>query len=382
LESNHEGKLCWPPIADDLRRLYLDEGLSAAKIAERYGLKYGSPKTAESTILYHLKRNGIARGDRAAHIRKVTEGMVDEWVKRYKDGESLKQIAGDEVNHVTVFNHLKRRGLQLRDRMEAQIKAVSKHEKRGFDGDPCTRAYMIGIGKGDYYATSHGRATRVRLSTTHPAMSKLFKDLFESYGPIYEYPKPTALTGFEWSLDCDLDASFGFMTDSSQPTMEIFEKPDLFMNFLAGFFDAEGSIWYHENSSRGGFQVSISNLDEQLLRRIAATLVSLGFSVAVNFRRQKKSPRITGDVREILWSLEIWRQSDVNRFLRSVPLRHPEKVEKARIAVKLYLATTPEKRSSILAEWCDWKDKIQNDVDEYIEAARLRYAEKENNPNI
>ena len=84
----------WPPTVEDLRRMYLDERLSAGKIAARYGLKYASPKTAESTILYHLKRNGIPRRDKTEHIRRVTEEMVDEWVKRYEVGESLKGDCG------------------------------------------------------------------------------------------------------------------------------------------------------------------------------------------------------------------------------------------------------------------------------------------------
>jgi hypothetical protein len=94
----------------DLERLYLQQKLSASKIAIVYGLKYARAKTAESTLLYHLKRNGITRRDPAAHIRRVTETTVDEWVVWYQKGESLKQIAGDAVDPVTVFDHLHGRG--------------------------------------------------------------------------------------------------------------------------------------------------------------------------------------------------------------------------------------------------------------------------------
>jgi hypothetical protein len=89
--------LVWPPTKEDLERLYLVERLSAAKIAKVYDLKYDSPKVAESTILYQLKKNGIVRRDRAEHVRKVTSEMVDGWVKRYEAGESLKQIAENAV---------------------------------------------------------------------------------------------------------------------------------------------------------------------------------------------------------------------------------------------------------------------------------------------
>src|SRR6267143_4008332 len=70
----------------DLERLYLQQKLSASKIAIVYGLKYARAKTAESTLLYQLRRNGIARRDPAAHIRKVAETTVDELVRHLSRG--------------------------------------------------------------------------------------------------------------------------------------------------------------------------------------------------------------------------------------------------------------------------------------------------------
>src|SRR5467141_234601 len=116
-------KLVWPPQAEDLRQLYVNQRLSAAKIAALYGLKYASPKTAESTVLYHLKRNGITRRDKADHVRKVTREMEAEWIKRYEEGKSLSEIAGNEFSAATVMNHLRDRGIQRRDKVEAQIMA-------------------------------------------------------------------------------------------------------------------------------------------------------------------------------------------------------------------------------------------------------------------
>jgi hypothetical protein len=169
----HEEKLDWPPLAEDLKRLYLEQKLSASKIAKAYGLTYASDKTAESTILYHLKKNGISRRDAAAHIRKVTDSMVDERILRYQNGESLKQIAGTSFNPVTVFNHLHQRGLQLRDKVEAQIKAVTKFQKTPFDGNEEDKAYLLGLARGDLNVARHGRTIRVKTSSTHPAMIDL-----------------------------------------------------------------------------------------------------------------------------------------------------------------------------------------------------------------
>jgi hypothetical protein len=267
--------LAWPPTREDLQRLYVGEKLSAAKIAIVYGLKYASPKTAESTILHHLKRNGISRRDPAEHVRKVSEEMVDMWVARYQRGESLKQIAGGLVSPVSVFNHLQKRVVELRDKVEAQIKTVTLHEKKPFTQDLRKQAYLVGLAKGDLAAIRHGRAIRVRMSTTHPEMTNLFRKLFSTHGPIYEYPKESPLTGYEWSLDCDLDASFYFLLNANELARRFIESDDLFFSFLAGFFDADGSIYYHRKKARGAFEFSLTNSDEDLLKRIQQKLLRL-----------------------------------------------------------------------------------------------------------
>ncbi len=256
-----------------MQRLYVDQKLSAAKIAVVYGLRYSSPKTAESTVLYHLKRNGIARRDPAEHVRKVTPSMVDEWVRRYQNGESLKKVAGGKVTPNTVLAHLRERRVEIRDKVEAQIKAVSKFQKVPFSGDRHEMAYIIGLAVGDIWSIRHGRAVRVRLSTTHPSMSRLFRTLFASHGPIYEYPRKSPLTGFEWALDCDLDDTYSFLLEVNRLSTEMIADEDLFFDFLAGFFDAEGTVYLHRKrhadefelpDSEYKFQFAVSNRSQPL----------------------------------------------------------------------------------------------------------------------
>jgi len=166
LSDSQDGHLVWPPTKQDLQRLYIDQKLSAGRIAKAYGVKYKNEKVAESTVLYQLKKNGIIRRDRADHVRKFTEAIVDEWVRRYKAGESLKQIAGNEISPVSIFLHLRKRGIQLRDKVEAQIAAVTKYERKPFHGDSAEKAYLMGLRYGDLDVVRHGRAIRVRVSTT------------------------------------------------------------------------------------------------------------------------------------------------------------------------------------------------------------------------
>jgi hypothetical protein len=238
--------LVWPPTKEDLERLYLVEKLSAAKIAKVYCLKYKSPKVAESAVLYQLKRNGIERRDCAEHVRKVMVDMEDEWVGRYQKGESLKEIAGEFVDPVTVWNHLKKRGLVLRGKIEAQIHAVTKYERKPFSNDKVEKAYLMGMRYGDLHVVRHGRAIRVRVSTTHPAMAELFESVFSPYGYVHRYPREAKLVGYEWTLECDLDSSFEFLLQKASVLEPQLMPEQEFVAFLAGLFDAEGSIYLHK----------------------------------------------------------------------------------------------------------------------------------------
>jgi len=376
-EASHEGRHAWPPTKEDLERLYLDQKLSAGKIATAYGLKYKNAKVAESTVLYQLKKNGIRRRDRADHVRKVTEAIVDEWVGRYRAGESLKQIAGEGFSPVTIFLHLRKRGLQLRDKVEAQIQAVTKYERKPFEADELERAYLIGLRYGDLHVVRHGRAIRVRVSTTHLAMAELFEAVFSPYGHVFRYPRRAKLVPYEWTLECDLSDSFESLLE--KPSISVVESwnDKLFMAFLAGLFDAEGSILMHKKGNRHSPEISISNSDVGLIEFLFRRLRQMGFSAHANWNRQKvdrmgiRGESTTGRV-------TIWKFNEVQEFLREIRLRHPEKVAKAVLARELVFGSSKEDQFEILERWRALKASIRSDRDRFLlQAAKLISARKD-----
>jgi hypothetical protein len=351
LSDSQDGHLVWPPTKQDLERLYLNQKLSAGKIANAYGLKYKNAKVAESTILYQLKKNGIKRRDRADHIRKFTEALVDEWVLRYEAGESLKQIAGNEISPVSVFLHLRKRGVQLRDKVEAQIQAVTKYERRPFDESEIERAYLLGFAKGDCQTIRHGRAVRVRTSTTHPGMADLFGDLFGRFGLVHLYPRRSKLTGYEWSLEVDLHPSFEFLLESFQEAMqECGRSIPAFLSFLAGFLDAEGTIYFHRKGEGGAFEVSFANSNVQVLTWIQRLLTLVGIhSNTYTFDQQEN--RLGYGERGTMSRLSIFRADDIVRLLTLVHVRHSEKITKAEIALSHLTAKDGDVRASLLRRW-------------------------------
>lgn len=361
--------LAWPPRKEDLERLYLVERLSAGNIAKFYGLKYKNAKVAESTVLYQLGKHGIRRRDPAEHIRKVTEEMVDEWTRRYQAGESLKQIAGELVNPVTVWNHLRRRGLILRDKVEAQIQAVTKYQREPFKGDLIERAYLIGLRYGDLDAVRHGRAIRVRLSTTHPAMADLFQSMFSPYGHVQWYPREAKLTGYEWTLECDLDASFEFLLHKAAISdLESLSEPE-FIAFLAGLFDAEGSFHLHKKAHWYGPEAYISNKDAELLRVLTNRLRTLGLHTRLSWRKQR-SDRSGIRGQSIVGRIEILRFFDAQRFARLIPIRHSEKVRRRELFESLEFGAAGKARLQTVAKWKELSNQIHDEVRSFIESAR------------
>lgn len=362
-------RLAWPPRKEDLERFYLIEKLSAAKIATVYGLKYKNPKVAESTVLYQLRRNGIPRRDRAEHVRKVTPEMVDEWGKRYNAGESLKQIAGGEVSPVTVWLQLRRRGINLRDKVEAQIEAITKYAKRPFSGDPLEEAYLMGLRTGDLHVVVHGRAIRVRVSTTHPAMADLFESIFGNYGHVARYPRRAPLSGYEWTLESDLDWTFEFLLGKANAAhlgkLPIRE----FLAFLAGFVDAEGTIYLHKKRFGLAFELLMANTDLALLKSIAKMLTRMSFHPFI--RRSIQDPtRLGYDKPGEIYRLTIWRREEVRKLLEILVLRHQERVQKAKFALGRLSQVGYKMGKKDIVDWRALTKEIKDARDVFVKRAQ------------
>jgi hypothetical protein len=363
--ESEEATYRWPPKKEDLEELYLAQRLSAMKISRVYGLKYPNPKSGETMVLWYLRKYGIQRRDKAEHIRKVTEEMVDEWVKRYAQGESLKQIAGALVDPVTVFTHLKRRGAQLRDRVEAQIKAVTKYQRKPFSGDPYERAYLLGFAFGDLHVSAHGRAVRVKTATTHPAMITLFSSLFRNYGHILLSPRRSRLVDFEWSLQVDLDSSFGFLSQKSLGiTKDIQSQPNLFRSYLAGLFDAEGSITLKDYFYP---RISLTNTNFQVLRVVESELIALGYPAQIRSQGISK----LGAAGQEIWVLECWGRENARRFVQWIPIKHPEKVSKAQIVRRVCEAVTRDHSSAAADAWEFLNQRIKEERRRLSNAAHI-----------
>jgi DNA-binding CsgD family transcriptional regulator len=95
---------------------------------------------------------------------------------------------------------------------------------------------------------------------------------------------------------------------------EFVEPPELAKAFVAGFFDAEGHIFHAPNT---GYHLVISQRNSAFLEKFKELLVKLGFES----KFQGPRIRITG-------------KEKVLRFLKEIPIRHPDKLKSSQLALE------------------------------------------------
>src|ERR1700730_17366789 len=204
LSAQQQPTLAWPPTKEDLQRLYVDEKLSAAKIAKVYQLNTPNPKSAVELVRYHLKRNGIERRNRIQELCKETEATVAAWKEKHPEQESpdmeleksavleLLRNEGLSIEHLdqetkgrvrAVMDYLhwlreismtdiaeligsktsgyvswlfKKIEVKARDFDVGRLKGIHDkvriHERKPFEGTDEDKAYMLGLKHGDLYA--------------------------------------------------------------------------------------------------------------------------------------------------------------------------------------------------------------------------------------
>jgi hypothetical protein len=227
--------------------------------------------------------------------------------------------------------------------------------------------YLIGFRIGDLTAQRWGRQIRITMGTTIPSSSTLIHELFDSYTVVKECPQKNNPYGYGWKIYCNLHKSFSFLLKKKIPRW-ILEDEEHFYAFLAGFFDAEGSISISISRQKVGNFIQralhISNYDKALNEALLNKLRELGYNA--RFRRSRG--RIIG--------IQLCRKKEIMELTSKLPIRHLEKLRQ----YKLFLDTIDAKR------WDEVKDRVitlrnetENEKKEYIKKARKEWLRRHKN---
>lgn len=221
---------------------------------------------------------------------------------------------------------------------------------------------MIGLRYGDIYARMHGKQIDVATTSTHPAMTELFKKTFAKYTVVSISPHKNHRY-FEWRAGCYLHRSFDFLLQrgSSIPTW-ILQNRQYFLHFLSGFFDSEGSIGIRcapHGCIRYG--LTIPNVNIAALREIKNQLLRMGLC-------PKLYPHYQSDK---CWQLVVNKKGDVFKLLSWLKIRHSEKIRRRRLVFQLKgtVKRWAEAKPKVLA----LRHEIKEEVRRHIQKAKLMY---------
>lgn len=267
----------------------------------------------------------------------------------------------------SVYREMKKQGISVRSLSEA----MTKFEKHPFSNDAHEEAYLAGLSIGDFHTAWHGLSVRATVSTTHPAMMELVTSLLGKYSRVVAAPKYLERWNqFEWEVYSYLHKSFDFLLRPLEISNETF------LSFFAGFFDAEGTIYIFKQhkSSTTGLRIEVSSCNKELLLLISEKLRSLGYHVHLPDRpvRRRGENIGYGPYADDFWRLSVSRSDEALRILKSIPLRHREKVAKKELAITSRNMPWVEVAPQVLTI----RLSIKSEVRDCVKAAERTYLNK------
>jgi hypothetical protein len=255
---------------EDLRQLYLEQGLSLSAIAERYGCSL-------TTVWRRMKAAGIP----------CREG-------------------GSEP----------------------------KYARTNFSGDLGEMAYLIGFRIGDLHVAVEGsRTVVVKCTSTRAEQIALFRQLFERYGHVYTDEATLARRRRQTiGMEVRLNMTFDFLLPKQDAVPEwILANDEAFFAFFAGYVDAEGYFHtYHSHlQPKPQARLEVRTYDLNLLTQLSAGLNARGIECPPARLRVIAGYVNGSGVRSNrdLWGLGIHRKESLRRLFKAIEphLRHPKR---------------------------------------------------------
>jgi len=279
-----------------------------------------------------------------------------EWMFLYERGSSTTKIAKQfHVGASTVRRHLVEH-IALRDRISASITASSRYVKKPFSGDLCEGAFLAGFVE-DCHVRQSGRLKEVTLSTTHPAMGRLFHNLFADYGHLKPLPHFEGLHGYyQYIISVYLDRSFEpFLTKTEHVPrwIPLFTDNSIFRSYLSGIVAAEGCILLYDNHGHTDTALTVTLKKRSLLEDLSSAIGGRIYEV-------ERASRLV-----------VYGKAAA-KLMGYLNTRHEEKVRKASLVMDHLGQPWP----NVKPIWQALIRNIKAEVIEYRESARLGYIQK------
>lgn len=211
----------------ELVRLYRDDGYSLANLADSFGW-------SATAIRKLLIANGVVMRTPWHAADCSTED-----VKRLYVDEGLSTFAVAArlgCSDRTVIRRLESAGIKRRE-----DGSDPQYVRSDFSGDLAEMAYLIGFRIGDLHVDREGRRTIVvKCTSSRTEQIGLFRQLFEPYGHVYTDEAGLAGRKRQSvGMEVRLNLSFEFLLPKPNTMPEwVLANDDAFFAFFAGYIDA------------------------------------------------------------------------------------------------------------------------------------------------
>ncbi len=256
------------------------------------------------------------------------EELEKYYVKQRLSSRKIAKIY--KCAYSTIDRKVKQYGFPVRTLASAHV----IYPRKNFSGDLIEKAYLLGFRIGDLRVRKvykNSETIHIDCGSTKKEQIELIVRLFKSYGRVW-VSKPNNKGAIQ--AECFLNDSFDFLLNANLNRIEpwICKNKKYFASFLAGFTDAEGSIFITQNQAI----YSLGNYDIGLLKQIRKFLK----------RFYIDSPKIVRSVRKGLvashgykynqdyWILRISRKIELLKLFRLISpyLKHVKRLKDIRLA--------------------------------------------------
>jgi len=378
LKELHVEQDLW--ITEMARRTHVNEALLRGLVKKTLGTTKTriDMKGKETTqkVLQIVSKLNLQRHTLTPRARRTLRHKLHQL--HLKQGISTRKIAKMTGKVKTSIGRLFRRWhIPIRENLESLALANRKGPKLPFIGTVEEGAQLAGLILGDVTVRQANRLIAVMLSTTHPAMIKLFIETFGKYASIHKRPYYDRHTHtYKYSLWASLHPSFTFLLNSRRNVFQyIATSSQSFLRLLASFTDADGSIEIKRGwRNHVTLLIRWGNTDKQLLDAIRAQLERMNFNPYMCISRRRGAKTAYGVIRKDFWELGVRRKQEVPRLLQILPVRHAEKVAKKRLSLKTLSKhlTWPDAEQEILA----LRRRIQGEVLKCKAEAQQEYKQR------
>ncbi len=306
---------------DVLYDFYVNQKIGGQTIAKKFNCNH-------STVLKRLRKLGVEIREPGMPLADISKGeleklYIDKRLSTWKIAELLGHSRG------IIYKKLKKFGIKPRDISDSHI----KYPRKPFSGNSLEKAYILGFAIGDLRIRKVGKKSKtvkVDCGSTKTEQIKLIHNMFKDYGRVWISKRNEE---GKVQIEAFLGDSFSFLLDMKRELKNVLNDKKCFVYFLAGFVDAEGSIFI--SNGQAGF--SIGNYNHRLLLAIKNKLSMEGIDVSKLLVDKKLRINSEGYKRNSpYWSLRVNKKSSLMKLFNLIGpyLQHQKRIADMEKSIK------------------------------------------------